>query len=310
MENQSIVTEFILVGFSNDPQMQILLFLVFLIIYAMTLLGNLAIMLVIRTEASLHSPMFFFLSHLAFMDICYSSATIPKMLQNFTAKQKTISWEGCTAQIFFFLQAGCADVALLWVMAYDRYVAICVPLNYSRIMIQQTCRQLVWAAWTAGSLMAVANTLPLVDLSFCRENTIHHYTCEIPSLLPLSCSETHTNYMLIHTSSIIYGLMAFPTISISYSYIIFTILRSHSAKSRSKAFSTCSSHLIVVILFYITAFLRCLMPSSRSTTVLETVVSIQYSILTPMLNPIIYSLKNQEIKTALGKNLSKVAMSL
>ncbi|XP_060112115.1 olfactory receptor 8S1-like [Heteronotia binoei] len=300
MENQSIVTQFILAGFSNDPQMQILLFLVFLIIYAMTLLGNLTIMLVIRTETSLHTPMFFFLRHLAFADICYSSVTVPKMLQNFTAKQKTISRERCIAQIFLLLQTGCAEAALLSVMAYDRYVAICIPLNYSRIMIQQTCRQLVWAAWTAGSLMAVANTLPLVDLSFCRENTIHHYTCEIPSLLPLSCSETHTNYMLIHTSSILFGLIALSPISISY--IISTILR---ARSRSKAFSTCSSHLIVVLLFYITAFVPYLMPSSNSTTVLETVVSIQYSILTPMLNPMIYSLKNHEIKIALEKQIRK-----
>ncbi|XP_060111088.1 olfactory receptor 8S1-like [Heteronotia binoei] len=305
MENQSIVTEFILAGFSNNPQMQIILFLVFLIIYAMTLLGNLAIMLVIRIEASLHIPMFFFLSHLAFADICYSSVTVPKMLQNFTAKQKTISRERCIAQIFLLLQTGCAEAALLSVMAYDRYVAICVPLNYSRIMIQQTCRQLVWAAWTAGSLMAVANTLPLVDLSFCRENTIHHYTCEIPSLMPLSCSGTHTNYMLMHTSSILFGLMTFSPISISYSYIISTILRSYPARSRSKAFSTCSSHLIVVLLFYITAFARYWMPHSKSTTVLETVVSIQYTILTPMLNPIIYCLKNHEIKTALVKQIRK-----
>ncbi|XP_015270519.1 PREDICTED: olfactory receptor 8S1-like [Gekko japonicus] len=305
MENQSIVTEFILVGFSKDPQMQIFLFLIFLLIYAMTLLGNMAIMLVIRVEASLHTPMFFFLSHLAFADICYSSVTLPKMLKNFTAKQKTISREGCIAQIFFHFQAGCAEVALLSVMAYDRYVAICAPLNYSRIMMQQTCRQLVGGAWTAGTLMAMTNSLPLAELCFCRENTIHHYICEIPSLLLLSCSETYTNYMLTCITSIIYGLMALSPLSISYSYIISTILSSHPAKSRSKAFSTCSSHIIVVSLFYITAFFRYFMPSSKSSIVLETVVSIQYSILTPLLNPIIYSLKNQEIKTALGKQIRK-----
>ncbi|XP_066485831.1 olfactory receptor 8S1-like [Tiliqua scincoides] len=306
MENQTIITEFILLGLSNDPQVQIFLFLVFLIIYVVTLLGNSAIILVISTEVSLHTPMFFFLSHLAFVDICCSSVTVPKLLENLIAKQKTISVSGCLAQIFFFIHSAVAEIFILSAMAYDRYVAICHPLRYSAIMKQQLCKQLVGGAWAMGFLDAVINTLPLLNLRFCRLNTISHYSCEIPSLLSLTCSDTFFNYAVLFASSFVFGGTSFLLPLVSYVYIISSLLKIQSAKGRSKAFSTCSSHLIVISLFYLSSFFRYMKPSSLSLKDLDRVASIQYSVLTPVLNPIIYSLKNNEMKTSLGKLIKKL----
>nr|XP_028559584.1 olfactory receptor 8S1-like [Podarcis muralis] len=305
MENQTAITEFILSGLSRDPHLQLFLFLVFLIIFLVTLLGNSAIMLVIRTECSLQTPMFFFLSHLAFVDICYSSVTVPKMLENIIAKQKTISWEGCIAQIFFFFQVACAEVFILSAMAYDRYIAICDPLHYTTIMKKEICRQLVGGSWAMGTFYAVLNVPPLVNLHFCGNNIIDHYSCELPSVLALACTQTLINYIVLLITVLVFGLGSFLLTLISYVYIISTIVKIRSAESRHKAFSTCSSHLIVVGLFYIAAFFRYMKPSSESLAYLDKLVSVQYSILTPMLNPLIYSLKNKDIKNALLKKFGK-----
>ncbi|XP_062992762.1 olfactory receptor 8S1-like [Elgaria multicarinata webbii] len=305
MENLTVITEFILTGLSSDPLLQLLLFLMFLIIFLVTLSGNAAIMVVTRIDSSLQSPMFFFLSHLAFVDICYSSVTVPKMLGNLITMQKTISKEGCIAQIFFFFQAACAEVFILSSMAYDRYVAICDPLHYTTIMKKEICRQLVAGAWTFGFLYALVNVLPLLNLHFCMNNTISHYSCELPSLLMLSCTPTLTNFIVLLISVFIFGVGSLFLTLISYIYIISSVLKIHSSEGRRKAFSTCSSHLIVVGLFYIAAFFRYMKPSSDSLIVLDKVVSIQYSILTPMLNPIIYSLKNKDIKNALARMFQK-----
>ncbi|XP_054849858.1 olfactory receptor 8S1-like [Eublepharis macularius] len=306
MENQTLITEFILLGLSSDPRLQVFLFLVFLIIYAVTLIGNLAIMLVIRREAGLHTPMFFFLSHLAFVDICYSSVTVPKMLGNLVTVEKTISWEGCITQIFFFFQSACAEVFILAAMAYDRYVAICDPLHYTIVMKTEICKQLVGGAWTMGFFYALVNVLPLLNLQFCKNNTLNHYSCEIPSLLLLSCSDTLTNYVVLLASSFLFGLTSFVPTFISYIYIISTILKIRSAEGRRKAFSTCSSHLLVVVLFYGTGYFRYLRPNTSSSIVLDQLFSIQYSISTPMLNPIIYSLKTREVKESIKKLLKKI----
>ncbi|XP_066485827.1 olfactory receptor 8S1-like [Tiliqua scincoides] len=305
MENQTKITEFILLGLSSDPLAQIFLFVVFLIIYVVTLLGNSAIILVIRTESSLHLPMFFFLSHLAFVDICYSSVTAPKMLQNLIAERKTISVSGCLSQIFFFHLFGGTEVLILSAMAFDRYAAICHPLRYSAIMKQQLCRQFVGGAWAMGFLDAVTNTLPLLNLRFCRLNTISHYSCEIPTVLSLTCSDTFFNYTVLFASTFVFGVPSILLLLVSYIYIISAILKIQSAKGRSKAFSTCSSHLIVICLFYLSAFFQYMKPNSPSLKDLDRVASIQYSILTPMLNPIIYSLKNKEMKIAMGKLFRK-----
>ncbi|XP_060111086.1 olfactory receptor 8S1-like, partial [Heteronotia binoei] len=230
-----------------------------------------------------------------------SSITLPKMLENFIAKNKTISQKGCITQIFFFSQCACAEVFILSAMAFDRYVAICDPLHYSTIMKKTVCRQLVGGSWSMGFLYAMVNVLPLVNAQFCGSNIINHFSCELPSLLPLSCSDHLSNYIVLLISEVVFGLSSFLLTLVSYIHIISTILKIHTAEGRNKAFSTCSSHLIVVGLFYSAAFFGYMKPSSDSFIELDKVVSIQYSILTPLLNPIIYSLKNNEIKMALGK---------
>ncbi|XP_065271793.1 olfactory receptor 5V1-like [Emys orbicularis] len=305
MKNQSTVTEFILLGLSSDPQMQLFLFLVFLVIYLITLGGNIVIMVVIRADSHLHIPMYFFLFHLSFVDICYSSVTVPNTLRNFLAERKTISVNGCITQIFFFFLSAVTEAFILSAMAYDRYAAICDPLRYMERMSKGICVQLVSGAWAINFLHALLNTVFALKLHFCGPNQISHFSCELPPLLQLSCTETLTNQVVLLTSTVILGSISFPFSLISYILIISTILKIRSAEGRRKAFSTCSSHLIVVILFYLTAFFPYTKPSSVSSVVLDEMFSIQYSILTPMLNPIIYSLKNKEVKTAIGKMLGK-----
>ncbi|XP_063158328.1 olfactory receptor 8S1-like [Candoia aspera] len=305
VENQTVITEFILLGLSNDPHIEDFLLFFFMIIFLVTILGNVIVILVIKSELHLQTPMFFFLSHLAFVDICYSSVTVPRMLANFVTKQKTISQEGCIAQIFFIFQTACTEVFILSAMGYDRYVAICAPLHYSRYLSKEICNKMVGGAWLLGFFHAIVNVLPLLNLHFCSKNIIRHYSCELPSLLALSCKQNLINYIVLLISVFIFGLSSFLFTLVSYIYIISTILKIHSAEGRRKAFSTCSSHLIVVGLFYITGFFRYMKPNSESFIDLDKVISIQYSILTPMLNPIIYSLKNKEIKSALVKLFGK-----
>ncbi|XP_008174572.3 olfactory receptor 5A1-like [Chrysemys picta bellii] len=306
MENQTTVMEFILLGLSSDPQMQIFLFLVFLVTYLITLGANIVIMVVIRADSHLHTPMYFFLFHLSFVDICYSSVTVPNALKNFLTTHKTISVNGCIAQMFFILLSAAAEVFILSAMAYDRYAAICDPLHYMERMSKGICVQLVSGAWTIGFFHALLNTVFTSKLHFCGPNQISHFSCELPPLLQRSCIDTFTNQVVLLTSVVIFGSSSFLLTLISYIYIISTILRIWSAEGRRKAFSTCSSHLIVVGLWYLTAFFQYTKPSSVSSVVLDEIFSIQYSILTPMLNPIIYSLKNKEVKIALGKTLGKL----
>ncbi|XP_050775810.1 olfactory receptor 1009-like [Gopherus flavomarginatus] len=306
MENQTTVTEFILRKLSSDPQMQIFLFSMFLIIYLITLGSNIVIMVVIRADSHLHTPMYFFLFHLSFLDICYSSVTVPNMLMNFLVEHKTISVNGCIVQIFFIILSIGAEIFILSAMAYDRYTAICDPLRYMERMSKEICVQLVSGAWTIGFFHALLNTVFTSKLRFCGPNEINHFSCELPPLLQRSCTDTLTNQLVLLTSVVIFGSSSFLLTLISYIYIVSTILRIRSAEGRRKAFSTCSSHLIVVGLLYLTAFFQYTKPSSVSSVVLDEIVSIQYSILTPMLNPIIYSLKNKEVKIALGKTLRKL----
>ncbi|XP_024079034.2 olfactory receptor 5V1-like [Terrapene carolina triunguis] len=306
MKNQTTVTKFILLGLSSDPQMQIFLFLVFLVIYLITLGGNIVIMLVIRTDSHLHTPMYFFLFHLSFVDICYSSVTVPNMLINLLAEHKTISFNGCITQMFFIILSAGAEGFILSATAYDRYAAICDPLRYMERMSKGICVLLVSGTWTTGFFCALLNTVFTLKLHFCGYNQIHHFSCELPPLLHLSCTETFTNQVVLLTSIALFGSSSFLLTLISYIHIISTILKIRSAEGRRKAFSTCSSHLIVVGLLYLTAFFQYTKPSSVSSVALDEIFSVQYSILTPMLNPIIYSLKNKEVKTAVGKMLGKI----
>ncbi|XP_006031632.1 olfactory receptor 8S1-like [Alligator sinensis] len=301
MENQTTVNEFILLGLSSDPQLQILLFFVFLVIYLITLVGNAVVMLVIRADSHLHAPMYFFLFHLSFVDICYSSAVVPKMLVNFLRKHKTISVTGCFTQMFFIFLSATSEAFVLSVMAYDRYAAICNPLRYVRSMNKNVCRQLVGASWTVSLMHSMLNTVPVLKLHFCGPNEIGHFSCELPLLLALSCTETIANKISLLSSGVIFGVCTFLLMFFSYFHIISTLLRIRSAEGRHKAFSTCSSHLIVVGLFYTTALFQYLKPKSISSVILTEVFSIQYTILTPMLNPLIYSLRNKEVKTAMGR---------
>ncbi|XP_030395779.1 olfactory receptor 5V1-like [Gopherus evgoodei] len=305
MENQTKVTEFILLGLSSDPQVQIFLFLMFLVIYLVTLVGNILIMLVIRADSHLHTPMYFFLFHLSFVDICYSSITVPTMLMNFLAKHKIISVNGCITQMFFFILLAGTEVFIFSAMAYDRYAAICDPLYYMEMMSKEICVQLVSGAWTVGLLYALLNTVFTFKLHFCGPNQIRHFSCELPPLLQLSCTDTFTNQVVLLASAVILGAISFLLTLISYIHIISTILRMPSVQGKRKAFSTCSSHLIVVGLLYQAAFIQYTKSRSVSSVAVDEIVSIQYSILTPMLNPIIYSLKNEEVKTALRNLLGK-----
>ncbi|XP_037703378.1 olfactory receptor 8S1-like [Choloepus didactylus] len=301
--NHSIILEFLLLGLSDDPHVQALFFVLFLGIYIMTLMGNLLMLLVVRADSQLHTPMYFFLSHLSFLDFCFSSTTVPRLLENLLSERKTISVTGCLAQVFFVFESGGTEACLLSVMAYDRYVAICHPLLYGQMMSNQLCNRLVWVSWGLGFTDAFINILLAMKLDFCGDKTIPHYCCDLPSLFPLSCSDVSTNFIALLCSSMLHGIGTCFLIFYSYIPIVSTILSISSTTGRSKAFSTCSSHLIVVLLFYGSAFLRYLMPVSGSP--LELIFSIQYSVLTPLMNPFIYSLKNNEVKAAVRRTLRK-----
>ncbi|XP_004429494.1 PREDICTED: olfactory receptor 8S1-like [Ceratotherium simum simum] len=301
--NHSTITEFILLGLSADPKIQALLFVLFLIIYLQTMIGNLIMMLVIRIDSHLHTPMYFFLSHLSFLDLCFSSATVPKMLENLLSQRKTISVKSCLAQVFFVFDLGSTEACLLSVMAYDRYIAICHPLLYGQKMTNKLCKGLVWGSWGLGFLDTFINILPAMSLDFCEDQSIPHYSCELPSLFPLSCSDVSTNVKVMLCSSLLYGLVTCVLILFSYTFIVSTILTISSSSGRSKAFFTCSSHLTAVLLYYGSASLRYFIPNSGSP--LELIFSVQYSVVTPLLNPLIYSLKNKEVKAAVRRTFTK-----
>ncbi|XP_068827699.1 olfactory receptor 8S1-like [Capricornis sumatraensis] len=306
--NHSSIKEFILLGLSADTHIQALLFVLFVMIYLLTLLGNLLIILVTHTDSTLHTPMYFFLSHLSFQDLFYSSVTVPKMLENLLSQRKVISVEGCMAQVFFVFATTGIEACLLSVMAYDRYAAICHPLLYSQVMRKQLCVRLVWGSWIVAFLDALINILLALDLDFCEVQTIRHYSCELPSLLPLSCSDVSTNAAMLLSSVLLHAIGTCLLIFFSYTRIVSTILSISSTTGRSKAFSTCFSHLTAVILFYGSAILRYLMPTSGSP--LELILSIQYSVIIPLVNPLIYSLRNKEVKAALRRTILKYLQCL
>ncbi|XP_032732440.1 olfactory receptor 8S1-like [Lontra canadensis] len=301
--NHSTITEFILTGLSNNPHIEALLFVFFLGIYLLTVTGNLMMLLVIRADARLHTPMYFFLSNLSFLDLCFSSVTEPKLLKDLLSEKKTISVEGCLTQVFFVFFGAGTEAFLLSVMAYDRYAAICHPLLYGQVMSSQLCVRLVLASWGLASIDAFIIVLLGINLDFCEAQTIHHYTCELPALFPLSCSDISITTNIQLSSILLHGLGTFLPIFFSYAPIISTILSISSTSGRNKAFSTCSSHLIAVTLFFGSGFLCYLMPPLGSS--LDLLISLQYSVVTPLLNPLIYGLKNKEMKAAVRRTLGK-----
>ncbi|XP_011903880.1 PREDICTED: olfactory receptor 8S1-like [Cercocebus atys] len=303
MRNHSVVPEFVLLGLSAGPQTQALLFVLFLVIYLLTVMGNLLLLVVVNADSCFHTPMYFFLGQLSFLDLCHSSVTVPKLLENLLSEKQTISVEGCMAQVFLVFATGGTESCLLAVMAYDRYVAISSPLLYGKVMNRQLCAGLVGGSWGLAFLDALINILVALNLDFCEAENIHHFSCELPSLYPLSCSDVSASFTTLLCSSILHFFGNFLMIFLSYICILSTILRISSTTGRSKAFSTCSSYLTAVIFFYGSGLLRYLMPNSGS--IQELIFSLQYSVITPMLNPLIYSLKNREVKAAVRRTLRK-----
>jgi olfactory receptor len=266
--------------------------------------GNGAILLAIGTEKNLHSPMYYFLVNLSLLDIFCPSATVPKMLRNLLTEKHSISFVGCAFQLYFLVALAGTEVFLLAVMAYDRFVAICFPLHYTLIMTKVHCVQLVSGTWAAGFLNSLIHTVSTFSLTFCNSNQVNQYYCDIPPVLALSCSSTYMAEMLVLMIGSILGIGAFLTTLISYTYIISTILKIQSAEGKHKAFSTCASHLRVVCMFYGTTIFTYILPSSSQHSLArDRLISMLYGVITPMLNPIIYSLRNTEVKEALRRIL-------
>ncbi|NP_001000969.1 olfactory receptor Olr410 [Rattus norvegicus] len=303
--NQSTVSEFILLGLPIQPEDQAVYSVLFLAMYMTTVLGNLLIILLIRLDSHLHTPMYFFLSHLAFTDISFSSVTAPKMLMNMLTHSQSISYAGCVSQIYFFLLFGCIDNFLLTSMAYDRYVAICHPLHYTTVMSQSLCVLLVMISWVFSSTNGLVHTLLFARLSHFKDNTVHHFFCDLSALLKLSISDTTINELVILTLAVVVITVPFICILISYGHIGATILRTPTIQGICKALSTCGSHLCVVFLYYGAIIGLYFFPSSNNTNAKDVIASVLYTVVTPMLNPFIYSLRNRDMKGALKNTLSR-----
>ncbi|XP_014635212.1 PREDICTED: olfactory receptor 5T1-like [Ceratotherium simum simum] len=312
VKNVSEVTVFILMGFIGDFEVQVFLFFLFLAIYLFTLVGNLGLIVLVIGDYQLHNPMYYFLSVLSFLDACYSSVVTPKLLINFLSKDKTISFLGCAAQMFFYVTSGTTECFLLAAMAYDRYVAIYNPLLYSVNMSPRVYVPLIVASYLCGILNSSVHTGAAFTLSFCASNEIRHFFCDIPPVLAISCSDTTKNHLLVFYFTGVIEIVTILIVLVSYGFILLAILRMHSAEGRRKVFSTYGSHLTGVSLYYGTVFSMYVRPSSSYSLDRDMIVSIFYSIVIPMLNPIIYSLRNKDVKEAVkrvfGKNwfISKV----
>ncbi|XP_036623440.1 olfactory receptor 7C1-like isoform X6 [Trichosurus vulpecula] len=307
--NQTHDSEFLLLGFSEKPDDQGPLFGLFLGIYMVTIVGNLLIMLTIGSDSHLHIPMYFFLSNLSFVDLCLVSTTVPKMLENILIHSKAIPYAGCLAQMYFFMVFTCMDNLLLTMMAYDRFVAICHPLHYVSIMNPQLCGLLVLLSWTISLLISLLHSMMAMQLSFCKDHDIPHFFCDLSQVLKLSCSDTFINNILVYFATSLLGVVPLTGILFSYTKICSSILRVPSPGGKYKAFSTCGSHLCVVSLFYGTAFGVYLSSSTAHSSWKNSITSVMYAVITPMLNPFIYSLRNKDIKDALRRLISRPTSS-
>ncbi|XP_016073213.1 PREDICTED: olfactory receptor 1F12-like [Miniopterus natalensis] len=309
-ENHTSTSEFILLGLSSQPERQELIFGLFLVMYLMGAAGNLLIILAIGSDSHLHTPMYFFLSNLSLVDICFISATVPKMLVNIQMQTQFISYGGCLAQIYFCILLANMDNFLLTAMAYDRYVAICHPLHYSTMMSLQTCALMLGSSWLIASFHSLLHTLLMARLEFCASNVvIPYFFCDLVPMLQLSCSNTQLNQLMILLVGGLIVVIPFLGILISYIHVMSAVLKVPSARGKQKVFSTCGSHLTVVILFYGTIAGVYLNPSSSHSTDKDSLASVMYMVVTPMLNPFIYCLRNKDMKRALRKLLSVKALS-
>ncbi|XP_054434635.1 olfactory receptor 7C2-like [Pteronotus mesoamericanus] len=304
--NQTKVINFLLLGFTEKPDLQPLFFSPFLFMYLITFTGNLLIILAIVSDSHLHMPMYFFLCNLSLADICFTSTTVPKILVNIQTQSKAITYTGCLSQIFFFIVFGCLDNLLLTVMAYDRFVAICHPLHYTVIMNPRLCGLLVLGSWSISVAGSLLETLTVLRLSFCTNMEIPHFFCDYPEVLKIACSDTFVNSMILILITAVLGVFPLSGILFSYTQIFSTILKISSAGGKYKAFSTCGSHLSVVSLFYGTGLGVYLSSAATSSSRKTLVASVMYTMVTPMLNPFIYSLRNRDMKRALEGLLLRV----
>ncbi|XP_040835705.1 olfactory receptor 12-like [Ochotona curzoniae] len=301
----SKVTEFILLGFRTSPEVQILLFSLFLLIYTVIVMGNISMVLIIRTDSRLHTPMYFFLRNLSCVDLCYSTVIAPKTLALFLSQDKKISYNGCATQFFFFALFVGTEGFLLAVMAYDRFSAICFPFLYTVRMSQPACVRLVVGSYICGGINSMIQTGFTFSLRFCGENRLDHFFCDVPALIKISCVDPFVNELVLFILSALMIISTTTVILVSYAYILATVLRIPSAHGRRKTFSTCGSHITVVSLFYGTVFFMYAQPGAISSSEQSKVVAVFYTLIIPMLNPLIYSLRNKEVKSALKRILVK-----
>ncbi|XP_074087881.1 olfactory receptor 10AG1-like [Macrotis lagotis] len=304
--NLSHLKEFMLLGFSDHPNLQDILFGIFLVIYLNILIGNGLIIIITKSDAALQTPMYFFLGNFAFLEICYTSTILPRMMSDLWTRNKNISLLACAVQLFFFVVLAIAETLLMAVMAYDRYVAICKPLYYTLIMKHKMCIQLVIASWISGVPILIGQTYQVFSLPFCNSNVINHIYCDMSSLMMLSCGDTFWNEVSVYADTVLFGFFPFLLIISSYTRIFISIHKLPTVIGRSKAFSTCSSHLIVMGLFYGSGIIAYLQPKASYRSGIEKILSLFYTSLTPLFNPLIYSLRNKDVIMAMKKLFSKL----
>nr|XP_034957505.1 olfactory receptor 6Y1-like [Zootoca vivipara] len=302
--NQTNVSYFILLGFPSSSELQILLFVLFILSYLLTLLENLVIIVVVRLNNSLHKPMYLFLCNLSFLEFWYVTIIVPKMLADFLTQDKRISFQGCLTQLYFFVTFVCTEYILLAVMAYDRYLAICYPLRYPAIMSNSLCARLSAGCWTCGLITSAIKLSFIGRLKYCGTDKINHYFCDISPLLNVSCTDSSLAELADFILALMVIMVPLCVVVLSYIYIISTVLKIPSAQGRKKAFSTCSSHLTVVVLFYSTTLFTYARPKAMYAYNSNKVVSVLYTVVVPLLNPLIYCLRNKEVKDALRKTIS------
>uniref|UniRef100_A0A8C8S2T5 Olfactory receptor n=1 Tax=Pelusios castaneus TaxID=367368 RepID=A0A8C8S2T5_9SAUR len=305
-EETEFIFEFLLLGFSDIQEQQILYSFVFIIIYLAAVIGNLLIIAVVILNYHLHSPMYFFLFNLSFLDLCYISITIPKMLANSLTNTRSISFLGCVTQVFLVISLAASECGFLTLMAYDRYIAICFPLHYKIIMSKGKCAWMAAGSWVGGILYSVLHTGNTFRLSFCQSNLIGQFFCDIPQLLKLSCSNTYANKVVVVIFGVCLALGCFVFIIVSYIQVFSTVLRMPSLQGKRKAFSTCLPHLVVISSFFGTGSFAYMRQTSMSSSYCDLLASVLYAVLPPLLNPIVYSLRNKEIRKALGSMIARI----